>query len=49
MKEDPDELMNRYADRSKAARIEELKTLLKKLREKYGDTDQYINCGEYSL
>ena len=49
MKEDPDELMNRYADKSKAARIEELKTLLKKLREKYGDTDQYINCGEYSL
>ncbi len=46
---DPEELHNRYSDPAKAERIAELKTLLASLREKYGDEDQYQNCGEYSL
>ena len=46
---DPDELKNRYADPSCAARIAELKQAIADLRAKYGDEDQYQNCSEYSL
>ncbi len=46
---DPDELHNLYSDKQYASRIAELKELISKLRNKYGDSDQYINCREYSL
>ena len=49
LKEDPDELNNRYSDPAKASRIAKLKAEIEKLRSKYDDTDQYINCKEYSL
>ena len=48
-KTDPDELHNGYNDPINAARIADLKAQLAVLREKYGDTDQYKDCKEYSL
>ena len=49
LKDDPDELHNRYNDPAKASRIAELQQKMLELRKKYGDEDQYSNCKEYSL
>lgn len=46
---DPEEVNNRYNDPAKAGRIKELKDLITKLRERYGDKDQFKDCKEYSL
>lgn len=46
---DPEELENRFTDPTCAKRIGELMQALVRLRSKYGDTDQYSNCSEYSL
>ena len=49
LEKDPEELHNGYGDAKYARRIAELKGRIAELRTKYGDTDQFQNCHEYSL
>ena len=49
IKRDPEEYHNAYNDAKYQKRIEFLKGEIQRLREKYGDTDQFIDCKEYSL
>ena len=49
LEKDPEEVHNGYGDAKYARRIAELKGRIAELRTKYGDTDQFQNCHEYSL